>query len=215
MKGLIVTSTDLGSGKTYIISLLLRAFRERGINAVGYLPVACGVRANARLLHDAGPKDISLDDINPVYLKNLTSPYVGYLLEGKPLDMQMLRDKYLALQEKFDIVLVEGVGGWETPMTEEERFSDFAESLQLPVMLVTHNTSGMLNHAILTANAIRNRSLDCIGLTVNNIQEEWSTTSLTNRGVIEDLTGLPILAELISGQDYIDELPFIESLGLC
>ena len=214
MKGLIVTSTDLGSGKTYITTLLLKALRDRGVNAIGYLPVACGVRANARLLHAAGPKDVPLEDVNPIYLKNLTSPYVANLLEGTVLDMQLIQDKFLDLQKRYDLVLVEGIGGWETPLTGKERFSDYAAMLNLPTMLVTHNCPGMLNHTILTANAIAAKGIPCIGLAVNNIQVEWSTTALTNRGVIEDLTGLPILAELISGQDYIDELPVLEALGL-
>lgn len=214
MKGLIITSTDLGAGKTYITSILLKTLRERGIDAVGYLPVSCGIRSTARQLHEAGPRELRLEEINPVYLKNLTSPYVATLLEDTVLDMDLLKEKYDALASRFELVIVEGTGGWETPLTKELRFSDFAASLGLPVAIVATNTPGMLNHAILTANAIKNKGLDCLGLIINNMQEEWSTTVLTNRGVAGDLTGLPVLAELISGQDYIDELPFLDALGI-
>lgn len=214
MNGIIITSTEPEAGKTYIISLLLKALRNQKIDAVAYLPITCGIRSTARQLHEAGPRELRLEEINPVYLKNLTSPYVATLLEGTSLDIDLLAEKYHALAKRFELVLVEGIGGWETPLTKTLRFSDFAASLGLPVAIVAANTPGMLNHAILTTNAVKSRGLNCAGLIINNIQEEWSTTALTNRGVAGELTGLPVLAELISGQDYIDESPILEALRL-
>lgn len=214
MKGLLITATDTDAGKTYVTSLLLKTLRERGINAVGYKPVACGDRQDARCLREAGPEGLSLEELNPVYLKNSTAPYVASLLEGTPVDFDLMKGGLADLAARFELVLVEGVGGWEVPMAKGVNFSDFAADLALPVLLVVENKLGMLNHAVLTANAIRARGLNCIGLVVNNRQEEWNTASLTNRQVVEELTGLPILAELISGQDFLDETPILEALGL-
>ena len=214
MNGLIITATDTDAGKTYVTSLILKALRQREINAVGYKPVACGDRQDARHLRDAGPEGLSLEDLNPVYLKNSTSPYVASLLENTKVDMDLMEKGYQDLAGRFEFVLMEGVGGWEVPLAKGVNFSDFAERMGLPVLLVVSNKLGMLNHAVLTANAIRARGINCIGLVVNTIQEEWDTAVVTNRGVIEELTGLPILAELISGQDFIDEEPILKALGL-
>lgn len=214
MNGLIITATDTDAGKTYVTSLILKALRSRGMNAVGYKPVACGDRQDARCLREAGPEGMSLEELNPVYLKNSTSPYVASLLENSPVDLDMMEKGYRDLAGRFEFVLMEGVGGWEVPLSKGVNFSDFAERMSLPVLLVVSNKLGMLNHAVLTANAIRARGIKCVGLVINTIQEEWDTAVVTNRGVIEELTGLPILAELISGQDFIDEEPLLESLGL-
>lgn len=214
MNGLIITATDTDAGKTYVTSLLLQALRNRGMNAVGYKPVACGDRQDARKLREVGPEGLSLEDINPVYLKNSTSPYVASLLENTTVDLDKMEKGWLDLAERFEFVLVEGVGGWEVPLAKGVNFSDFAQRLNLPVLFVVNNKLGMLNHAVLTANAIRARGINCIGIVINTIQEEWDTALVTNRGVIEELTGLPILAELISGQDFIDEEPILEALGL-
>lgn len=214
MNGLIITATDTDAGKTYVTSLILKALRSRGMNAVGYKPVACGDRQDARCLREAGPEGMSLEDLNPVYLKNSTSPYVASLLENTSVDLDLMEKGYRDLAGRFEFVLMEGVGGWEVPLSKGVNFSDFAERMGLPVLLVVSNKLGMLNHAVLTANAIRARGIKCVGLVINTIQEEWDTAVVTNRGVIEELTGLPILAELISGQDFIDEEPLLESLGL-
>lgn len=213
MKNFIVTATDTDAGKTYVSVLLLKALREAGIDAVGYKPVACGDRQDPRNLREAGPEGLLLDEINPVYLKNATSPHVAARLENSSLDMARMYAGYHALSQRFPCVLVEGVGGWEVPLTENENFSDFATNLALPVVLVVNNKLGVLNHAILTLNAIAARGLACAGIVFNNVQDEWNTANITNRAVLEERTGLPILAELIHGQDYIDIEPFIRALS--
>ena len=212
MKNFIVTATDTDAGKTYASTLLLKALRESGIDAVGYKPVACGDRQDPRRLREAGPEGLTLDQINPVYLKNAMSPYVAARLENTKLDMAKMYAGYHALAQQFGCVLVEGVGGWEVPLTDRENFSDFAVNLALPIVLVVNNKLGVLNHAILTINAIAARGLTCAGIVFNNVQDEWNTANITNRAILEERTGVPILAELIHGQDYIDAEPFIQAL---
>ena len=83
MRNFIVTGTDTEVGKTYVSCLIVKSLREAGINAAGFKPVACGDRQDARLLREAGPKDLTLDELNPVFLRNATCPYVAARLEKR------------------------------------------------------------------------------------------------------------------------------------
>ena len=85
------------------------------------------------------------------------------------------------------------------------RVSDLAKDLGLPVVLVAANRLGALNHILLTVDAIRAKGLTCAGIILNQLEDELDTAMITNKGVIEDLTGVPLLDHLIHGQDFLDE----------
>lgn len=200
----LITGTDTEIGKTYVTSLLLQDLRRRGVQAAGYKPVACGDRQDPRALRDASDPVMSLEEINPVYLRTPTAPHVAAAFEKTVIDPEILLAGYRNLDSKYEMVLVEGVGGWEVPMAPGMLFSDFACMLALPVILVVGNKLGAVNHAILTANAIRARGLECRGIVLNHLQEEWDTAALTNKALLQEFTGLSVLEELIYGQDSLD-----------
>ncbi len=200
----LITGTDTEIGKTYVTALLLKDLRRRGLLAAGYKPVACGDRQDPRAIRDATDPSMSLDEINPLYLRTPTAPYVAANFERQTVDLEMLAAGYRHLAARFDPVLVEGVGGWEVPLAPGKTVADFATMLALPVILVVGNKLGAINHAILTAKAIASRGLECRGIVLNHAGEEWDTAAVTNRALIEEFTSLPVLAELIRGQDAID-----------
>jgi dethiobiotin synthetase len=207
-----VTGTDTGVGKTHVTRLLLEAYRRAGIDAVGYKPVACGDRDDARILGEASG-GLPDDEVNPVYLKSALAPYVAGLLENRPVDTAVLVDGYRRLAEKHQVVIVEGAGGWEVPVAANYRISDLAAELGLPVVIVAANRLGSLNHILLTVGAIRARGLKCAGIFLNQLDDELDTAMITNKGVIEDLTGVPLLEHLIHGQDFLDE-EVVSKLGV-
>lgn len=200
---IFITATDTGAGKTYVSALLLRALRAMGRDAVGYKPVSCGDREDGLILTAAGDHAEPLDAVNPLWYATAVAPYVAGLLENRPLDPAGLLDGYRALAERHEIVLVEGVGGWEVPLAPGYRVPDLAADLGLPVLLVVSNKLGALNHTILTLNAIRARGLTCAGLVFNHAADELDTAAITNKGVIEDLCGAPVLTDIIRGQEDI------------
>jgi dethiobiotin synthetase len=199
-----VTGTDTGCGKTHVTRLLLEAFRRAGIDAVGYKPVACGDRDDARILAEASG-GLPLDDVNPVFLKSAVAPYVAGLLENLTVDPAELIAGYRKLAASHQLVIVEGAGGWEVPIAANYRIADLAADLGLPVVIVAANRLGALNHILLTLGAIRARSLTCSGIFLNQLDDELDTAMITNKGVIADLTGVPLLEHLIHGQDFLDE----------
>ncbi len=203
-----IAGTDTDVGKTYVTCCMLRELTARGTRAIGYKPIACGDRADARAMRDACTDKLSLERINPLYMRSATAPYIASELEQVEIDPEALLEGYRELSVEYEVVLVEGAGGWHVPMKEGYTMGDFAQQLGLPVILVAENKLGVINHAILTVNAIRAQGLECIGIILNHRTEEWDLASLTNRRQIEEFCRVPVLAELISGQEEI-EVDFI------
>jgi dethiobiotin synthetase len=200
---LFVTGTDTGVGKTYVTRLLVASLRESGVDAVAYKPVACGDRDDAVILGQVSG-GLAPDVVNPVYLKTPVAPYVAGLLENRVVSREELLAGYRKLAAEHQVVIVEGAGGWEVPVAPDFRISDLAKALGLPVLVVAANRLGALNHILLTVNAIRSRGLECAGLVLNQLDDELDTAMITNKGVIEDLSGVPLIDHLIRDQDFID-----------
>jgi dethiobiotin synthetase len=198
-----ITGTDTGVGKTHVTRLILESLRADGIDAVGYKPVSSGDRSDGELLA-AASGGLPLDEVNPVHFQNALAPAVACMLENRSLDPAVLIEGYRKLAARHEVVLVEGAGGWEVPLAEGYRISDLAADLGLPVILVAANRLGALNHILLTTAAIRARGLECAGIYLNQLADEMDTAMITNKGVVEELTGLPLLDHLIHGQDFIE-----------
>ncbi len=200
---IFITGTDTGVGKTYVTRLILEALRNAGHDAVGYKPIACGDREDAVILA-AASGEISMDEVNPVFLNTAVAPYVAGMLENRTVDPAVMLAGFHHLAARHKIVLVEGAGGWEVPLAANYRVSDLAADLKLPVVIVVANRLGALNHILLTVNAIRSKGLVCAGVVLNQLADEMDTAMITNKSVIEDLTGVPLLDHLIHGQDFLE-----------
>ncbi len=209
---LFVTGTDTGVGKTYVCRLLVETLRRAGVDAVGYKPVACGDREDAVVLAEASG-ELLLDEVNPVFMPSPVAPYVAGLLENRTVDMEILVSGYEYLAAAHEVVVVEGAGGWEVPLSPRLRMSDLAGRLGLPVLLVAGNRLGVLNHTLLTLAGVEAKGLSCVGVILNQLSDELDTAMITNKGVMEDLAGVPLLDHVIHGQEFLDE-DWLERLGL-
>ena len=205
MNAYFVTGTDVGVGKTHVVCALLRDFAARGVRAMGCKPVSCGDRKELRSMREAaGQPTLALDSINPLYLRTAADPRMGVEFERQSVSISALAGQVQTLAAEYDTLLVEGVGGWETPLCPGKTMADLAVQLQLPVLLVVSNRQGAANLAVLTVRAIQARGLRCCGIILNQQSEEWDTAAVTNRALIEEFTGIPVLAELIRGEDSLD-----------
>jgi dethiobiotin synthetase len=204
-----ITGTDTGVGKTYFTRLLIASLRAEGRDAVGYKPIACGDRQDATLLA-AASGDLDLDEVNPVFLKSAVAPYVAGLLENRTIAPAELLAGFHHLAAKHSQIIVEGAGGWEVPLTSRYRVSDLAADLKLPVVIVAGNKLGVLNHLILTVNAIHARGLTCAGIVLNQLEDEMDTAMITNKGIVAEVTGVPLLEHLIHHQDFLDLEAFLK-----
>ncbi len=211
--GIFITGTDTGVGKTYVTRLLIQNLHLAGIDAVGYKPVCCGDRDDALIIAEASG-NLDPDLVNPVHYKSPLAPHTAALLENRPINPQTLIDGYHRLAAAHPLVIVEGAGGWEVPITETFRISDLAAALKIPVAVVAANRLGALNHTLLTVAAIQSRGLTCAGVIMNQLEDEMDTAMITNKGLIASLSGVPLLDHVIHGQDFLDIQPILDLLGL-
>ena len=209
----MVTGTGTGVGKTYFTALALRALREAKVDAVGCKPVCCGGREDAVELWEASGRVEEIEMLNPVWLRAPVAPLVAAELDGVTVDTEEWVRHAKALQDRHEMVLAEGVGGWEVPLAKGEVFGDFAGRLGWPVIVVVGNQLGALNHTLLTVKAIEAKGLKVAGLVLNHLEEERDVAMVSNRAVLEEWVDADWQCELMPGQDWLDA-EVLEKLGV-
>lgn len=168
-RGFFVTGTDTEVGKTFVTAALVRNLRKRGLTVAGCKPIECGGRDDARALLDAmGEGDATLDEINFLHFGEAVAP-VSIPGAGEKIDLEALADSCRSLADRFGVVLVEGIGGWQAPLDGQRSMADLATRLGWPVLLVAANRIGVLNHARLTVDAIRASGNRCAGILLNTL----------------------------------------------
>ena len=173
-KAWFIAGTDTGIGKTTVALGLLCAARRRGLTTVGLKPVAAGVDANGRnddavKLQNAASIDLDYASVNPALLNRPIAPHIAAADEGVKLEVSTLTSQLkIGLGVGADFTVVEGAGGWLVPLDHAETMVDLCVQLQLPVILVVGMKLGCLNHALLTAAAIRVAGLSLAGWVAND-----------------------------------------------
>ncbi len=208
---LFITGTNTGVGKTYVSSLICKALAKRGDRVAPYKPIVCGDRDDPeRLLAASGRKDLTLDQVNPLHFKSPVAPMAAAMIENREIDVDALVRQARALEADADHVIVEGVGGWEVPISADLSMADFAAKLDYPVIVVVDNKLGALNHTILTVRSVEIFELSCLGLVLNSTEESRDAASISNRVILEKFLGSPILAELLHDEEDFDLQPILD-----
>lgn len=172
-----VTGTDTEVGKTVASTALLQAARASGFNTAGYKPVASGSEmtpqglrnSDALALQHNSSLRLAYEAVNPYTFAEPTSPHIVSADEQRPITFATLSAGLRALEQQADWVLVEGAGGWFTPLSEEQTFADWVIAEQLPVILVVGVKLGCINHAMLTAQAVQQAGLRLAGWVANDV----------------------------------------------
>ncbi len=171
-----VTGTDTEVGKTFVTVALLKKFEQLGYSTLALKPIAAGCESReGQLVNDDALQLIAsmttklpYEQVNPYPLKSAIAPHLAAQEDGRQLSVNrivgMIRG---ALLNKADIILIEGAGGWLVPLNERENLADVVRELQMPVILVVGMRLGCLNHALLTAQAIRMTGLPLAGWVAN------------------------------------------------
>lgn len=171
-----VTGTDTEVGKTFISCALLEKAKAQGLTTGALKPVAAGCveqdgilkNEDALALIDSMTLSLPYQSVNPVALKEAIAPHLAASHENKVLQTSRLTGFIQgAFMNRADLWLVEGAGGWFVPLNPRETLADIAIKLQLPVILVVAIRLGCINHALLTANAIRQAGLPIAGWVAN------------------------------------------------
>lgn len=160
---LFITGTDTGVGKTHIACGLLRAASAQGMDACGYKPVASGCRRTNRGLRN--PDALALqaaaatrepyDTLNPYAFAPAIAPHLAAREAGLRIERRRLDAAHRDLALRHSLILIEGAGGWQVPIGPRATMADWVAARGWPVILVVGMRLGCLNHALLSADAIR------------------------------------------------------------
>lgn len=202
--GFFVTGTDTEIGKTCVSAALLHLFAKAGYRSAGLKPVAAGteliagerINEDVRALRGAGSLALTGAEVGPLQLDAACAPHIAAALEGRTIDRGAILRAARALAERADVLVVEGVGGFCVPLGADWDTSDLAVDLAMPVVLVVGLRLGCINHALLTAQAIRSRGLRLAGWIGNCVASDmpWTDENVaTLRDWLCRLHGAPCL----------------------
>jgi dethiobiotin synthetase len=194
MRGLFVTATDTGVGKTEVTCALLAEARARGLDAIGMKPAQSGVVAgepsDAERLRAACGGVEPLEAMCPHSFAAPLAPAVAARLEGRTISLPALVEAARALAARHAAILVEGAGGLLAPLGERETYADLAVALGLPVLVVARAGLGTVSHTALTVEALRRRGLAVAGIVLNRTAPEDDPSVPHNAAEIARLTGI-------------------------
>ncbi|WP_137895675.1 dethiobiotin synthase [Ramlibacter sp. 2FC] len=183
-----VTGTDTEVGKTRVSAALLHWMARQGWRSAGLKPVAAGteliegihVNEDVRRLRLASSLPLSDAEVGPYQFEAACAPHIAAHLEGRSIERDVILQAARALAARADALVVEGVGGFCVPLGPDWDTADLAQQLGLPVMLVVGLRLGCINHALLTAEAVRARGLRLVGWIGNAIDPAmpWMTENI-------------------------------------
>lgn len=210
-RAFFVTGTDTEVGKTFVTVGLLDALNQKEYKTAGYKPIAAGCELtneglrneDALALQLTSSLDLDYDEVNPIAFEAPIAPHLAAKqFTSKQnesfISIDSVREGFVHLMEKKpDVLLTEGAGGWRLPLGEDfngqpKFLSEFVAERNLAVILVVGMRLGCLNHAVLTAESIRNDGLKIAGWVANQIDPDMPLLE-ENIESLKNLIGAPLL----------------------
>jgi len=174
-KGLFITGTDTGVGKTMVAAGLVRLARDRGIRCVAVKPIETGCQVREGMLYpedgaflqSAAQGELTLDQCTPLRLSVPASPARAAAMEGRMLKLADLEEHVRTIVEDADLTIVEGAGGLMVPIQERLMMIDLIQRLGYPTLLVGRTRLGTLNHTLLSLEALDCRGIKTVGIVLS------------------------------------------------
>jgi dethiobiotin synthetase len=191
-RGLFVTGTDTGVGKTTVSVALLRLARRRGLTAIPFKPAETGCNphpGDARSLWLAACPPVAEGEVCLYAFRLPAAPALAAAAEGARIDLERIADRAGVLAARGDLLIVEGAGGLLVPYADGLTTADVAERLSLPVLVVARTGLGTINHSALTLREVDRSSLDLAGLILNRTTAVEEPHEIGNADLIAKLTG--------------------------
>lgn len=214
-QGFFMTGTDTEVGKTRISVAVIELLKQQGLRVAVMKPVASGCaltvegfrNSDALQLSQAASVKLAYDTVNPYAFAPAIAPHIAAQHTQIQISLETLLNQYQQLAQQADTVVVEGAGGWRVPINANQTMADVAAAFQLPIILVVAIKLGCINHALLTAEAIRSQGLTLAGWVANDFLSELHSEEIiqsiqTRIGVV-CLGHVPELAADQSASDYL------------
>jgi len=200
-RAFFVTGTDTGVGKTLIAAALLGACRAQGLRVAGMKPVSAGCVETPAGLRNEDAMTLLRESsaqwpyavVNPCAYRPAIAPHLAAEEAGRPVDFEAIAANYAMLAALSDIVIVEGAGGWRTPLGGALTVGHLARHLELPVIIVVGLRLGCLNHALLTAESVLAQGAAIAGWVGNGIESDFERRA-ENVATLKSVIPAPCLA---------------------
>lgn len=211
-RGLFITGTDTGVGKTYVTEQILNQLSSQSISCVAMKPVACGAtqtpnglrNADAMKLQQASSVEVPYELLNPYCFEPEIAPHLAAQQAGVAIELSIILSAFEALSLLSDVIIVEGLGGWQVPLNLQSAkplfISTLAAQLQLPVVLVVALQLGCLNHALLNYHTIYNSECSMAGWVANRLNKNFISADACVETLEKQITA-PLLAYLSHADD--------------
>jgi len=218
-----VTGTDTEIGKTLISAAILHKLVQHGQRACGMKPIAAGAEErdgelhndDAAMLRAAGNVNLPQHITTPFMLREPCAPHIAAELEGVRIEPVTIMTAYAEILGASDATVVEGVGGFCVPFSDDFDSADLAVQLGLPVILVVGMRLGCINHALLTAEAIISRGLVLAGWVANQVDPDMRFVD-ENVAALEQRMPAPLLGRVprLEQVSAADAAAYIELAGV-
>ena len=200
-RGVFVTGTDTGVGKTLVACALARGLRARGLDVGVMKPIETGVGpggpADARALREAAGVADALEDVCPLQYALAAAPLAAAKAVGSCVKLRVIEAAYRRLRARHDWLVVEGAGGLLVPIAPQNvTMADLAQRLELPLVIVARASLGTLNHTQLTLEAARRRGLEIRGVVVSHVSGPVSAADAANLDLMRHDASVPWLGEI-------------------
>ena len=219
-KGYFVTATGTDVGKTFITALLVKKWRDSGIDAGYYKAALSGaelrdgkwVAGDADYVKRIANLPDSQEQLVSYVYKEAVSPHLAARKEGNPVDLTKVKADFEAACARHEFIFAEGSGGIICPIRYDDQkifLEDIIKTVNLPILVVTTAALGSINACVLTVEYARSRGLDIRGLIVNRYGSSGNLEmEEDNIRMMQDLTGLEILAKVKDGDTDLGVQPF-------
>lgn len=180
-KAYFITGTDTDAGKTHTTVQLLKYYHQQGFKTAALKPIASGAEQtkqglrndDALQLQAAMSMNFPYEHINPIVFEPPIAPHIAAEKMGRPLTVErILTACQPILNSDYDLLFIEGAGGWNVPLNNHESLADLAVAFGFPIILVVGMKLGCLNHAILTWECIQQKQAPIAGWVANRLNPD-------------------------------------------
>ena len=199
-RGVFVTGTDTGVGKTLVACALVRGLRRLGLDVGVMKPVETGVGAagprDALALREAAGVDDPLELVCPFALALPAAPTVAAAAEERRIELDVIRRAFATLASRHGCVVAEGAGGLLVPVADGASMADLARELGLPLLVVARASLGTINHTFLTLEAARTRGLRVAGVVISHSSGALTSAAAANLQALRETLGAALVGEV-------------------
>lgn len=208
---IFVTGTDTGAGKTLLTGLLLQHFRTTGVHALAMKPFCSGGTGDVDFLSAIQNHELSVREMNPFYFPEPVAPLVSARKHGRKIGLKEAVKSIRRVAKRCECLIVEGSGGLRVPLGENFDVAKLIKRLNCEVIVAARNQLGVINHTLLTVDALRNCGVQPIKIVLMGTAKKKISTR-TNAGVLSELLGKTRLFSLnYLGQNPM-QIPAVENI---